>query len=123
MTHWTPDELRTIVAQDEIHLSSRRPDGTLRPFITMWMVEVDAIVVVRSARQINPWYRRAISAGSGRIRTGSLEKDVVFEPFTGDGGAIDRAYHAKYDRYGARIVAGVVGPGSYARTLRLIASV
>jgi hypothetical protein len=35
--------------------------------------------------------------------------------------AIDRAYHTKYDRYGARIVDTVVGERAEAVTIRLVA--
>ena len=34
--------------------------------------------------------------------------------------AIDAAYHAKYDRYGPRIVGSVVGPAAAAVTLKLV---
>jgi hypothetical protein len=34
--------------------------------------------------------------------------------------AIDAAYHAKYDRYGPRIVGSVVGPDAEAVTIRLV---
>ena len=119
MTDWKDAELRIIDSEDEIHLSSRRPDGSVRPAITMWTVQVDGDVVVRSARQVNPWFTRALESGTGRIRIGTLEKNVTFELFEGDAIAIDAAYHEKYDRYGARTVGTVVGPDSHARTLRL----
>ena len=120
MTDWTAAELRTIDWEDEVHLSSHRADGSLRPAITMWTVQVGGDVVVRSARQVNPWFTRALASGTGHIRVGALEKDVSFELFEGDADAIDEAYHRKYDRYGARTVGSVVGPDSHSRTLRLI---
>jgi hypothetical protein len=119
MSDWTAPELKIIDSEDEIHLSSHRSDGSVRPAITMWTVHVGGDVVVRSARQVNPWFTRALESGTGRIRIGNLEANVSFELFEGDGGAIDAAYHDKYDRYGSRIVAGVVGASSYTRTLRL----
>jgi hypothetical protein len=36
------------------------------------------------------------------------------------GGAIDAAYHAKYDRYGPRIVGSVPGSGARDVTVRLV---
>ena len=120
MTDWTPEELRIFESEDEIHLASHRSDGSLRPFITMWTVQADGDAVVRSARQVNPWFSRALASGAGRIRIGALDREVSFELFEGDGAAIDAAYHQKYDRYGSRIVGGVVGPESYLRTIRLI---
>jgi hypothetical protein len=35
-------------------------------------------------------------------------------------GAIDAAYHAKYDRYGPKIVGTVVGPEVEAVTIKLV---
>lgn len=33
---------------------------------------------------------------------------------------IDAAYHAKYDRYGSRIVGSVTGPDAHSVTVRLV---
>jgi hypothetical protein len=38
---WTDDQLTRIGAADELELSSHRPDGGLRPFVTMWVVRLD----------------------------------------------------------------------------------
>jgi hypothetical protein len=35
MTNWTSDELARMGDADELQIASRRPDGTLRPFITI----------------------------------------------------------------------------------------
>jgi hypothetical protein len=35
---WTADELARIEGATELRLASRRPDGTLRPFVTIWVV-------------------------------------------------------------------------------------
>lgn len=121
MAMWTADDLRAIDSVDEIELASRRKDGTLRPFVIMWMAAVDGELYVRSAYGAdNPWYRRALASGEGRIRAGGVEADVTFETADPDAGAaIDARYHAKYDRYGAKIVGTVVGENSYAVTIRL----
>ena len=51
-------------AAEELGLASRRADGTLRGFVTMWVVRVGDDVYVRSAHgPDNPWYRRAIASG------------------------------------------------------------
>jgi Uncharacterized protein conserved in bacteria (DUF2255) len=69
----------------------------------------------------NPWFRRAKASGAGRIRAGGLERDVTFaEAAPGVHAAIDAAYHAKYDRYGPRIVGSVVGPEVEAVTIKLV---
>ena len=122
MTAWTSDELDRIQAAEELQLAPVRSDGSLRPYVTMWVVRVGDDAYVRSAYgPANPWYRRAKSSGVGRIRAGGVERDVSFdEAETGVHAAIDAAYHAKYDRYGPRIVGSVVGPQAEALTIRLV---
>ena len=122
MTAWTSDELDRIQAAEELQLASVRSDGSLRPYVTMWVVRVGDDAYVRSAYgPANPWYRRAKSSGVGRIRAGGGERDVSFdEAESGVHAAIDAAYHAKYDRYGPRIVGSVVGPQAEALTIRLV---
>ena len=121
MSGWATDELDRIAAAEELQLASRRRDGSLRPYVTMWVVRVGDEVYVRSAYgPDNPWYRRATASGVGRIRAGELERDVSFaDADPGVHGDIDAAYHAKYDRHGPRIVGTVVGPGAASVTIRL----
>jgi len=122
MTTWTDDELRRVGDAEELQLASRRGDGTLGPYVTMWAVRVGDELYVRSAYgPDNPWYRRAKAAGTGRIRAGGVERDVTFGTADPDvHAAIDAAYHAKYDRYGPAIVGSVVGDKSVAVTIRLV---
>jgi hypothetical protein len=121
MTSWTDDELRAIDRTQELQIASRRPDGTMRPYVTIWVVRVGDNVYVRSAYGAdNPWYVRAKASGAGRIRAGSVERDVAFadaDPSVHHD--IDAAYHAKYDRYGANIVDTVVGDEAVPVTIRL----
>lgn len=119
---WTEDELALVGAADELRIASSRPDGTLRPSVIVWVVRVGDEVYVRSAYgSTNPWFRRAVASGRGRITVPGLERDVVFERSeAADHDAIDAAYHAKYDRYGPAIVGSVVGPGVRDVTLRLL---
>jgi hypothetical protein len=118
---WTTDELNKIGAAEELQLASSRPDGTLRPYVTMWVVRAGDDLYVRSAHGANnPWFRRAKASGAGRIRAGGLERDVTFAEAAPDAhAAIDAAYHGKYDRYGPKIVGSVVGPEVEAVTIRL----
>lgn len=122
MRTWTADELDRIGNAVELDLASRRPDGTLRPFVTMWVVRAGDDIYVRSAYgRDNPWYVRATASGTGRIRAGGVERDVTFA--TADDNAhpaIDAEYHRKYDSYGPRIVGSVVGPAAKAVTVRLV---
>jgi hypothetical protein len=122
MTTWTESELARMGRAEELQLASTRTDGTLRPYVTMWVVRAGDDLYIRSAYgPDNPWYRRARASGTGRIRAGGLERDVAFA--AADPGAhlaIDAAYHAKYDRYGPRIVGSVVGPDVRGVTIRLV---
>jgi len=119
---WTGDELRRIGGATELHLASRRNDETLRTFTTMWAVSVEDELYVRSAGGPDrPWYRHALATGTGRIRAGGVERDVIFDaadPAIHD--AIDAAYHAKYDRHGPGPVSHVTGPDAHAVTIRLL---
>jgi hypothetical protein len=120
---WTSDELTTIGRAEELELASLREDGTLRRYVTIWVVRAGDELYVRSARgATNPWYVRALRSGAGRIRAGGLERDVVFAEAASDVHAgIDAAYHAKYDQYGPAIVGPVVGRKASAVTIRLLA--
>ena len=122
MVTWSDDDLQHYGAAEELQLASRRGDGSLRPYVTMWVVRANDELYVRSAYgPDNPWYRRAKASGTGRIRAGGLERDVVFAEANPDAHAgIDAAYHTKYDRHGPRIVGTVVGPDAVHVTIRLL---
>ena len=124
MAGWTEDELSRIGGAELMHLASRRPDGTLRPYVTMWDVRVGDDIYVRSAYgPDNGWYRRAKASGGGRIRSGGVERDVVFEDAAADEApAVTAAYHQKYDQFGPAIVGTVTGPDAASVTLRLVPS-
>jgi hypothetical protein len=119
---WAADELTRIGDATELQVASRRSDGSLRPFVTIWVVRLGDDLYVRSAYGTdNPWFRRAKTSGEGRVRAGGVERDVTFTAPAADSSAdIDAAYHLKYDRYGPRIVGTVVGPHAAPGTLRLV---
>jgi hypothetical protein len=74
---WPRDELDRVGAAEEIGLASRRGDGSLRPYVTMWAVRAGDGLYVRSAYgPDNPWYRRVIASGAGRIRAGGTVRLV-----------------------------------------------
>jgi hypothetical protein len=122
VTTWTSEELEQIGRADELRIASLRPDGSLRPFVTIWVIRAGNELFIRSAEgPENGWYRRALASGSGRIKAGGVEKDVRFEQAAdADGDAIDAVYHRKYDRYGPATVNPVVGPVAHAVTIRVI---
>lgn len=80
MSAWTLDELDRVSHATELQIASRRPDGSLRPYITIWTVRAGDDIYVRSAHgPNNGWYRRAKASGEGRIRAAGVERDVTFE--------------------------------------------
>lgn len=121
MSGWTTADLARIDGADELDVTSYRPDGTLRPYVTIWTVRSGDDVYIRSAHgPENGWFRRAKASGTGRVRVAGIEKEVRFaEPVDAVHHDLDAAYHAKYDRYGPRIVGSVVGPALSEATLRL----
>ena len=122
MSGWTADELTKIGEADELEVSSRRPDGSLRPFVTIWGARLGDDLYVRSAYgHDNPWFQRALASGEGRVRAGGVERDIAFEvPGSDVDEDLSAAYHAKYDRYGPSIVGTVVSPEAARSTLRLV---
>jgi hypothetical protein len=122
MPTWTEEDLTKVGSAEELRIASRRPDASLRPYVTIWAVRVDEDIYVRSAAgPDNPWFRRALASGDGRIRAGGIERDVALEVAAPQVAAsITAAYHAKYDRYGPSIVGTVVSPEAVGSTLRLV---
>jgi hypothetical protein len=123
MSAWTASELQRIGQATEVQIASRRPDGSLRPFVTIWAVRSGDNIYVRSAYGWdNGWFQRALRSGDGRIRAGGVERDITFEqPGLEGAGEISAAYHAKYDRYGAAMVGTVVAAEAERATLRILA--
>lgn len=120
---WTAEELDKISAADELHIAALRPDGSLRPYTTIWVVRVGDGLYVRSYRgRDGSWFQSVLRRPEGRIQAGGLTRDVAFaEPEDADQTAIDHAYRAKYSRYDRTFVDPMVGPGAQAATLQLLA--
>lgn len=122
MAQFTAAELQAIDDTDELQISSRRRNGTMRPFVTIWGVREGDDLYVRSAHgATNGWFRRAVASGRGEVRIAGAVRRIRFERLIDDAtqARIDAAYHAKYDRYGSQIVGSVVGPNVTDVTLRL----
>jgi hypothetical protein len=123
MPDWTAEELDRIGAADELEIAALRPDGTLRPSTTIWVVRVGDNLYVRSYRgRSGGWFRSVLRRPEGRIQAGGVTRDVAFqEPADADHAAIDHAYQTKYARYASSYVDPMVSPNATAATLRLIA--
>jgi quercetin dioxygenase-like cupin family protein len=65
---WTDDELRRVGDATELQLASRRSDGTLRRFTTMWVVRVGDVWIdaIAQGRGVSP-----ISIGSVHFAPGA----------------------------------------------------
>jgi hypothetical protein len=46
---WTSDELRRVGAATELQIATRRGDGSVRPYVTIWTVRAGDQLYVRSA--------------------------------------------------------------------------
>ena len=124
MRAWSAHDLKSVDVTDEVQVSSTRPDGSQRPAVTIWAVHAGNDVYIRSAYgPDNGWFRRALAAGAGRFsdagREYAVSYDIVEPTDENVHAALDAAYHAKYDRYGPRIVGSVVGPAARQATLRV----
>ena len=122
MGDWTAEELHKIGAADESEIAALRPDGSLRPSTTIWVVRVVDDLYVRSYRgRSGAWFRSVVRRPEGRIRAGGVTRDVAFqEPDDAYRAAIDQAYRTKYAHYARSYVDPMVSPNATAATLRLI---
>jgi hypothetical protein len=118
MTPWSPADARAIAAPEEVQLTTRRQDGTLRKPRTIWIVRDGDRVFVRSTNgRTADWFRAAITTGNGQVIAGGTTYDVAFrETEDGDLARVDAAYRAKYGRYAA-IVDHLEQAGPRAATL------
>jgi len=123
VSDWTAGDLDTIGAAEELQIAALRPDGSLRPYVTIWVVRVGDGLYVRSYRgRDGAWFRSVLARPEGRIRAGGLTRDVtVEEPADAGQPAIDEAYRDKYARYAGTYVDPMVSPAARAATLRLLA--
>lgn len=122
MNKWTEDELNKIASSTELHLSTMRPDESLRNPVTIWVVRVGEDLYVRAVGGTKgKWYRHAIELHKGQIDAGGISKNVEFREITGaDQTTIDHAYETKYKSYGSNIVGSTLTPNAHASTLMLI---
>lgn len=123
MTHWTNDELRRIDAVDELRISTRRADGTLRKPVIIWAVRVDDDLYIRAVRGVSGlWYRHATETGEGAISAGGVERDTAFESVTDPdlNLQIDEAFQTKYSRYARNIVNSTLTDAAREATLRVV---
>jgi hypothetical protein len=118
---WSPDELRLLDAAGELQIAVTRPDGSLRPWVPIWVVCAGGQAYVRTwYRRDTGWFGHALRSHRARIRVPGLEAEVTIEDI-GDASTqvttdVDAAYRAKYGRGGA---GSMVTTTAAATTLRL----
>ena len=105
MTTWTSEELDIVGRAEELELASLRGDGTLRKPVTVWVVRHGEDLYVRSGYGRDAaWFRATQVRREGRIKAGSVERDVVFvDADSALNDQIDEAYRTKYFRYGGTV--------------------
>jgi hypothetical protein len=121
MATWTSDELARIGGAEEVRIAGRRPDGTLRKPVTVWLVRDGDDLYVRSVNgPTAAWFRGALARHEGRIWASGVEKDVTFHEVNQGVllDTIDAAYRAKYRGYPS-IVPSILTPETRATTLKL----
>jgi hypothetical protein len=120
MNPWTSLGAEAITSPEEVQVLPRRPDGSLRPPTTIWVVGDGDRVFIRSTNgRTAAWFRTASTTGGGQIVAAGTRYDVVFtEADDVDLAAVDAAYRAKYGRY-ASIVDHLLEDGPRAATLQV----
>ena len=121
MATWTSDELDRIGSADELRITSARADGTVRPYVPIWVVRVGDDLYVRSYRGADGgWFRHLRERDRGRIQAGGIEREVaVAAADNAIDAAVDEAYRGKYGHYGSRLVDPMIAAPARATTLRL----
>jgi hypothetical protein len=121
VTAWTSDELDRIGSADELRITSARADGTLRPYVPIWVVRVGDDLYVRSYRGADGgWFRHLRERDQGRIQAGGVQREVVVAAAPDEvDAAVDDAYRGKYGHYGSRLVDPMIAAPARATTLRL----
>lgn len=120
MSNWTEAELNTIAASDDLHVSPFREDGKTYGTPTwIWSVVVENDLYARAYNGRNsPWYQAAITQKAGRVRIAGTERDVSFEPASGElNERIDEAYRLKYRA--SPYLAPMTGEGARAATVKI----
>ena len=121
---WSASDLAAIDEADELRIAVRRPDGSLRPAVPVWVVTAAGQVYVRTwYRRDTGWFGRVLAARRAQVAAGDLVADVAVAD-VGVGApdlraAVASAYRRKYGRYGGGSVDRMVGEDAATTTLRL----
>jgi hypothetical protein len=106
-----------------LQISSLRVDGTLRDPVIIWVVRVGDDLYVRAVKgRTGPWFRGTQTRHEGSIRSGGVEKNVMFvdETVSSVNDQIDAAYREKYHHYPKEYVDACLTPAARAATIKLV---
>ncbi|GIF26794.1 hypothetical protein BJ973_000113 [Actinoplanes tereljensis] len=120
-TQWSAADLRLVSAAAELEIAVRRPDGSLRRWVPIWVVCAGEQVYVRTwHRRDTGWFGQAVHAQRARIRVPGMEADITIEDIADTSAQVTadvtQAYRTKYGRGGAD---SMVNATAVATTLRL----
>ena len=120
MSDWTVNELDAVGSSDELHIASRRADGSLRRDRIIWVVRHGDELYVRSVNGRDAaWFRGVQTCHAGHVAAGGVEKDVkLVDADRGLNDELDALYRRKYGHY-ADATAHITAPAARDTTLRL----
>lgn len=120
MSTWSQDVLDKIGNTEDLKIATVRNDGSLRKYVTIWVVRSGDDLYVRAVNgRAASWFRGAQERHEAHIHAGGVDEDVRLVESDDVNDQIDAAYRAKYRRYAASIIGSVVTPQARAATLRL----
>jgi hypothetical protein len=121
MSTWTSDALDMLAAATELRISTRRPDGTLRPAVPIWVVRAGDGIYVRSYRgPAGAWFQHATACGVVHIQARNVSGETtVTRTGTAAQAEIDRAYRTKYGSFGRAYIEPMTSDSAAATTLQL----
>ncbi|GAA4172674.1 DUF2255 family protein [Gryllotalpicola koreensis] len=123
MSNWSEVEYLSIASAVEIEITTRRTDGTLRPWVPIWVIGAGDELYIRSWRgRSAAWFRHVSAHSEARIRAGSAEYDIAVIDVPRDDAAhplINQEYQRKYARYPTH-VPPMLAETAVTATLRLL---
>jgi hypothetical protein len=107
-----------------LEIAVKRADGTVRRWVSIWVVCVGDQVYVRTwYRRETGWFGHVLDSRQARIRVPGLEADVAVADIGGGPAQlradIDAAYRTKYGSSGSSSVDAMVAGAAAAATLQL----
>lgn len=122
MASWSETELTAINSADELRISTRKQDGSLRNPVIIWSVRVEDNLYIRAVQGVSSlWYRHATESGTGSISAGGVERNTNFSPEHDEqiNAQIDAAYQQKYGGYAKNIVDSTLTANAREATLKV----